>query len=73
MTIEISTVEQLLRHGYTVTVWCPKCSFQGPEIDLEKYCRQGRGGKRPIDLKLKHARCKALLEVRIHPPKGYGK
>lgn len=73
MAIDIGTVEQLLHHHYTVTVWCPKCSYRGPELDLAKYCLQGRDGMRPIELGLKHATCRTLLQLTITPPKGYGK
>lgn len=71
--IEIRTVEQLLHHGYTVTVWCPRCKYRGPELDLARYCRQGRGGMAPFELGLRHARCRSPLELTIHPPRGYGK
>jgi hypothetical protein len=71
--IKIETVEELRNHGYSVTVWCPKCSYRGPTLDLDKYIRQGRGGMRPIELGLRHQRCKTVLQLTIHPAKGYGK
>jgi hypothetical protein len=73
VTIEIGTIEELRNHAYSVGTWCPKCSYRGPTLDLDKYIRQGRGGMRPIDLGLKHATCRTLLQLTISPPKGYGK
>lgn len=73
MSIEIETVEQLVRHRYTVSTFCPKCGRRGPDLDLETYIQQGRGAFRPIDLGLRHARCKSVLQLLISPPKGYGK
>jgi len=73
MTIEIETVQQVRDQGYSVSVRCWKCKYNGPTLDLDKYIRQGRGHLRPIELKLKHARCKTLLDLSLHPPKGYGK
>lgn len=73
MTIDIETVEQLRDHGYTVGTWCPKCAYWGPTLDLNKYINQGRGGLRPIDLGLKHAVCRTVLQLTVSPPKGYGK
>jgi hypothetical protein len=73
MSIDIETVEQLRDHHYTVTVWCTKCNCRGPELDLNQYIRQGRGGLRPIDLGLKHKSCGTVLQLSIHPAKGFGK
>ena len=73
MTIEIETVEQLLSHSYTVGTWCPKCARRGPELNLAKYVLKGQGDMRPKDLRLKHATCRARLEIQIWPAKGYGK
>jgi hypothetical protein len=71
--INIETVEQLRNAGYSVSVACTKCGYNGPTLDLEKFIRQGRGGKRPIELGLRHERCKTLLQLTIHAAKGYGK
>lgn len=73
MTIEIETVEQLRDHGYSVSVYCGKCRYRGPVLDLNKYINQGRGRMRPIDLGLRHASCRTKLEIQVAPPKGYGK
>ena len=71
--IKIETVEELRNAGYSVSVACTKCGYNGPMLDLDRYIRQGRGGLRPIDLGLRHEKCKTLLQLTIHAAKGYGK
>jgi hypothetical protein len=71
--ITIETVEELRNAGYSVSVACTKCKYNGPTLDLEKFIRQGRGGMRPIELGLRHESCKAPLQLTIHAAKGYGK
>ncbi len=71
--IEIETVEQLRNAGYSVSVACTKCKYNGPMLDLERYIRRGRGGMRPIELGLRHGQCKTPLQLTIHAATGYGK
>jgi len=73
MTIVIETVEQLLAAGYSVSTYCHACKRVGPLLNLQKYIDQGCGNLRPIDLKLRHRECGALLSLTIHAAKGYGK
>lgn len=73
MTIEIETVAQLLAAGYRVETFCPKCGRRGPDLDLPKYIADGRGDMRPIDLRVRHQRCRTVLDLSIQPAKGYGK
>jgi hypothetical protein len=71
--IEIETVEQLLAHGYSVSVWCPACHRNGPVLNLQQYVDQGKGTLRPKDLGLRHKRCGRPLELTVHAAKGFGK
>lgn len=73
MTIEIETIAQLLSNGYSVSTFCPRCKRRGPDLDLAKYIADGRGDMRPIDLRVRHQRCRTVLDITIHPAPGYGK
>jgi hypothetical protein len=73
VTIDIETIDQLIRYEHTVEIWCPSCKRFGPDLDLKPYADAGMGGVRPKDLSLRHRECGTVLEITIRPPKGYGK